>query len=752
MDAKLSYYKTKESTKNTDISLSDYIGYVKTGVNQDLVLKARVILQKHGKGKEYDAIKANSMCVMGSCTIKDNQSKVEKNIDKMNGFIVIDFDDNQIDDDKYRKIRNDKYTHIIHRSFSGGNNYCVFIKIDPERFRDSFDGLGQYYFDNFDLTVDASCKNKNRLRFISYDPDIFVNEKSSKFIPKNVKKTQAPKPKELNFIYHQDDFENIMMQIHDRQINLLQEDYFRYVRVGMGLANHFGIDGLDRFDYICSFGSKYNAERTEKDYKGFVKNSTGECTIATFYYYCKQAGISLYTERTKTIINRVKIAKTQGTPTVESIASNVQVANNIIVDEYDREFIQSLINSNIDYAKEANTDLTEIEQIQNFIIDTYEPTIDDITNVQFVHQTKRMTDNEVNDIYLNCKKSFDFAVPIQDIRAILKSSAVRRVNKLSDFLMKNKSDPKGIIEEYINCVYPQSEYNVWAFKKWLVGALHNWTATSDEQLVCPLTLVLTGRQQGTGKTSFIRNILPKELRSYLIEDKINNTGDSLYRLSSSLIILDDEFGGKAFKDDKEYKAISDKDWITTRRPYAREDETFKRRAILCGTSNKEDILKDVTGNRRILPINVERTDYEKMLSINKTDLIIEAYNLLKSGFEWVIQSKEDIEYIKINSQQNEMVLPIEEIFFNFYSLEKNDTFSVEVIVNQGEIWEHLLKNSLSKPTRYDIKEVTEKNNLDYKNHKKLDGSQKKGYKLYMKMGDNFPVSTLSSSKDEEDPF
>ena len=143
--------------------------------------------------------------------------------------------------------------------------------------------------------------------------------------------------------------------------------------------------------------------------------------------------------------------------------------------------------------------------------------------------------------------------------------------------------------------------------------------------------------------------------------------------------------------------------ITQRRPYERESKTFKRRAILCGTTNEVDILKDVTGNRRILPISVERIEYDRMLSINKTDLIIEAYNLLQSGFEWILRTEEEITYLRDNCQHNETILPVEEIFFSHFQLQYSQEFWVEKIWNQGEILEYLNLHSILKPTKYDLR-------------------------------------------------
>lgn len=718
----MSSYNSKNETAKTDISIEQYIGKVKYGSEQDLVLNARSYLQQ-GDIEKYKHLKNQSKVVTASCVMNDG-SKSGNNIKELNGFLCIDID-SQIDE----RLKTDKYTYIYHLSF-GGNGCCIFVKINPDKFEDSFNGLAEYYFKNYNITIDESCKNKNRLRFISYDPDLVFNEKSIKFVPKDVKKYHAPK--DTNFVYTQSDFDNILQQIKDRNINLTNDEYHKYIRIGLALFDKFGISGEDHFHFICQFSPKYKREQCAKDWKGLCKNANGQCKIGTFYYYCKQANISIYSEKTKILINRTKIAKTQGKPEAYQIAKVIKTVNDIDCNDDDIQLINYLIESKIDYSHEANDGESEIELLTKFVIDTYTPKIDVITNTTFILDNVVLTDTEVNDIYIAAKKNFSFNVSISDIRSILNSNLVYKFNTLNDFLISNASNPTGIIEQYALCIYPQSEYNVWAFKKWIVGALHNWTASHNEKLVCPLTLVLTGQRHGTGKTSFLRNIMPKELDKYTVEAKINGSDkDSMYLLCNSLLVLDDEFGGKAFKDVKEYKAISDMNTITQRRPYEREAKTFKRRASLCGTTNEIDILKDVTGNRRILPLNVEKIDYERMLQIDKTSLIIEAYNLLRDGFDWILRTEEEIEYLKHNSQRNETILPIEELFFNHYSLEKTNDFYVEKILNQSEILENLNIKSILKPTKYDLKEVFTKNKIEYKTYRVYD-TTKKGIKLYVK--------------------
>src|SRR5690606_27221973 len=129
----------------------------------------------------------------------------------------------------------------------------------------------------------------------------------------------------------------------------------------------------------------------------------------------------------------------------------------------------------------------------------------------------------------------------------------------------------------------------------------------------------TGGQR-VGKTKFFRNILPDELMDFYAESKLDDGKDSEILMTRKLIILDDEFGGKSKQDAKRLKELSSKQWFNVRRPYGRTSEDIKRIAVLCGTSNDDEVINDPTGNRRIIPVNINNIDHDKMSEIDMTDL------------------------------------------------------------------------------------------------------------------------------------
>lgn len=726
----LSLYKNVKAKENKDISINDYISFVKAGANSSAVIDARLAKQ-NGDLELYKKLKQESQAVTGSCTFISGVEKNAQNISSLNGLIIIDIDNDQVTDEIATQLQNDPYTYIMHKSFGGGQNYCIFVRINSNRFEDSFDNLAQYYYSTYSISIDQACKNKNRLRFLSYDPDIFVNDYAKRWNATKPKKSEIKK--ELtDYIFFEDDFDNILKQIKERSIDLCREDYSRWVNIGMSLASHFGIAGADKFEFICSFGSKYDPKTNGKHYKGFCE-SVEKVSIGTFYYYCKEVGIDIYTDKTKTIINAVTVSKSQGNPTVASVSKNV-LTQGYDIDENDRKVIQELIDSKIDYSKLANAELTEIEILENFIIQMYEPKYNEIDQNLYINESTLVNDKIMADIYLTCKKNLDLKKDLteRNVQLIMSSSSVSTYNPILEFFKENYSEDceKGLIEKYASTIKPYNEYNVWAFKKWLVGAVHNWVCDEDDDMVCPHTLVLTGSQHGTGKTSFIRGVLPKPLRKYFKEDKINlKEKDSLFRMGTSLIILDDEFGGRSIKDEKEFKNFSAKDQITLRRPYQKFDVTVRRRAILAGTSNEKDILKDVTGNRRILPINFAGVDWEAMNEVDKVGLLCEAYYEYLHGYNWLIIG-DDIDYLEKNTTENVEILPFEEIFLSDFSLTDNGMFPI--IINQGDILKYYTDRGI-RIIPQDIKKVLIKNKLQYKSNS-ANGKQKTGIKVWVDTG------------------
>jgi hypothetical protein len=198
-----------------------------------------------------------------------------------------------------------------------------------------------------------------------------------------------------------------------------------------------------------------------------------------------------------------------------------------------------------------------------------------------------------------------------------------------------------------------------------------------------------------------------------------------------LIVLDDEFGGLATKDVKDFKKIADANQIDIRLPYSAFYSKMKRKASLCGTSNDVSVLKDVTGNRRILPLNVTSIDYNKMILLDTDSLWREAFKLWRENYDWKIYTSEDIDYLAKHTNNNIEVMPVEELFFNRFSIDLNDVYTERRIMNQGDILNSLNLNTAINVSKYDVKDIFVKNKLEYKAYR-IKGTVKMGIELFVK--------------------
>jgi len=262
---------------------------------------------------------------------------------------------------------------------------------------------------------------------------------------------------------------------------------------------------------------------------------------------------------------------------------------------------------------------------------------------------------------VNQKLRFD------DLTRLIESDFVESYNPILEFLDKYKD-----IETSINTQGRKSQIsalfesidtpNIDAeifIKKWLVGLIYLAHGRPS-----PLFLVLHG-PQSSGKTEFFRRLLPKELFDYYSESKLDAGKDDEILMCEKWIVMDDEFGGKSKQESKKIKELTSKDVFSLRRPYARYNEDIKRLAALCGTTNDKKILNDPTGNRRIIPIHVDWVNRDLYNSIDKRELIIEAYHLYEQGFD-INLTHEEQRKLNIFGNEFENISVERELFLKYY--------------------------------------------------------------------------------------
>jgi hypothetical protein len=112
------------------------------------------------------------------------------------GFLCLDIDakDNtEIELAEARRlVQADASTYACFTSV-GGLGWASIVPISSTNHEDSFQALSAHYFATYGLKVDVSCRDISRLRFVSYDPELYLNEQATVFERVSPEPTKTPR-------------------------------------------------------------------------------------------------------------------------------------------------------------------------------------------------------------------------------------------------------------------------------------------------------------------------------------------------------------------------------------------------------------------------------------------------------------------------------------------------------------------------------------------------------------------------------
>lgn len=146
-----------------------------------------------------------------------------------------------------------------------------------------------------------------------------------------------------------------------------------------------------------------------------------------------------------------------------------------------------------------------------------------------------------------------------------------------------------------------------------------------------LVLTLVG-SQGTGKSTFVKKIG----KNWYSDTFTTVQGkESFEQLQGAWIIEIAELSGLKKAEVEAIKHFITKQEDTFRPAYERTPETFYRQCIFIGTTNNKDFLRDPSGNRRFIPIDINPNKCKKSVFNLDNEYIdqvwAEAYELFKGG-------------------------------------------------------------------------------------------------------------------------
>lgn len=608
------FKKITQTSNGADIFIDEVLIGIRSGKWQDICLP---VMSETDKAKRTELKKlVPYFTAAGTFSERKNTGLKEHS-----GLIAIDFDEVENLNMYIGLVNADQFTYATFKSVSH-TGFCALVKIDPAKHKESFEGLSAYYYRLLKIPIDPACKDISRPRYVSYDPDCFMNASSKVFkdYPKKENKAETYQRTRVDYLHTNDRFDRVMKQINSD----ITGDYNQWVRIGFAIASQFGDAGENYFHHISSFSPQYNQQQCAKQYKFCNRNKQG-VSISTFYYYAKLNGCKISDEQENHIAKIAHYAKTGGRDK-ESVKQILEMQNIAANEDVINAVFQS---DNFKPESTGDSKTLNIEDVEIWLQTNYQIKKNEITRF-YENNKEELQTEDFNSIYIAAKKVFE-KLSRELFDTIIFSNFTKKYNPIKDYLNSLHWDGEDRIRPLctsINSDTGDFDYRAVLLQSWLLGIIE--TVFIGEPNI--LQLILAGKKN-TGKSIFFKRLLPAELKKYFALSQLDKGKDDELLMCQKLLILDDEYSGKSKLDSKIIKRLLSAPFFDLREPYGKRNITLPRIATLCATSNETELLNDLTGNRRNIIFEiVGKCDYTTYNTIDKTQLFAQLVKMHQQGY------------------------------------------------------------------------------------------------------------------------
>lgn len=248
-----------------------------------------------------------------------------------------------------------------------------------------------------------------------------------------------------------------------------------------------------------------------------------------------------------------------------------------------------------------------------------------------------------------------------EVDELVHSSYIPTYNPITQYIDELPEwDGKDRMKELAAMVPNNNEHWEELFTRWFLSMVAHWM-NCDEMHANQTAPILIGAQ-GYRKSTFCRLLLPPELQNFFADsiDFRSNT-EAERMLSRFLLINIDEFDQLSEKQFAFVKHLFQKTSTNIRRMYSETIAKQRRYASFIGTSNHHEILRDPTGNRRYLCVEVT-APIKTETPINYRQLYAQAKHLVLKGERFWLDD-EDEALIRKSNEKFEISSPLEQLFF-----------------------------------------------------------------------------------------
>lgn len=279
----------------------------------------------------------------------------------------------------------------------------------------------------------------------------------------------------------------------------------------------------------------------------------------------------------------------------------------------------------------------------------------------------------INSLFIELIQS-GINITLNKLEILLKSHWIEKYNHIQNYFENlPKWNGENHIQNLANYITTTDNPSFQKhFEKWLTRAV---LCSLKKGYVNKQCFVLFNTKQNSGKTSFLRFLIPTELEKYYTED-IGIDKDGLISLCKSLIINIDELSVMSKIDVNTLKSFISKNTINARLPYDRKSSLMHRTASFCGSTNRSDFLTDETGSVRWQIFEVLEIDFNYLKEININQVWAQAYfnAFERKSYNPELTAEDILENEKRNEKYKQVSLEQEIILTHFEKSENKNEF------------------------------------------------------------------------------
>jgi hypothetical protein len=499
-------------------------------------------------------------------------------------------------------LKKDKRIYFFFKSPSGGiKAFYLFNPIDKDlKFMTNLHLILFNHFEksfrNKGFIIDQSCKNINRLCFLSYDPDIYIN--------RNIKINDIP-DSVLNETIKQISKSEIMsykLQSKSEGGDAILDEMLDWIK--LNTASYLSIyDSYDMWFKLCNvlikrlqnpikandyihkfsaFSPKYDSNAVDKKIENLLKTHDSS----------KTSSINLVCSELSRFGFSFKLKKD----------------NEVLLSPSNKDDIPFMLESlGIKLISDKWTRITKL-MIKNVVTEPDQEYLN-------------MCYNLVRETYSNKLNKSDIKEYLNDKRYMLIEE------KFISLLEEEKTEDETHYEKFISSLKTNNDDAlVMCLMRWIFGVFDNLLTEDYFKYI----FVFKGKSN-VGKTYVIKKLL-SPFKRYSTSDFNwdEKNKDNLSMLTTNIFIVDDELVATTKANIESIKSITSKTFCKYREPYAERFTDRKRIATFIGSANTDKFFKDDTGAARFISFELQDVDRELLKEVDFKKLW---------GYAWYLYNK-----------------------------------------------------------------------------------------------------------------